>query len=473
MLSRHTIFYTIAKFLPSLAGFITLTVCSYFLVPIEIGKFNIIYTGTLLVNSLLFQWLRVTLARYYYKFDGELQDTFINTIVFFVKVTLLVSLVISILIIILNPREIYFYTLGVIWLSVFSVYDINLELHRTTLSSKKYLKIELTKSMIQIILSVSLIAIFKNYYVLIASYIFSQIVPLIFNKHDKIVKRGSILSRDKIIEILKFGFPLALMLSSSFINNTIDRVLIANYLNLEMAGLYSVGYDMFRQTVWIPFMIMNLANFPILIKLYEENKVKELETKLKENVDFMITMALVIMTLFFINSREIVSIFIGNIYRETAIEIMPYIVISTILYGISIFHFNYSFQFKSKTGKIAIIYLVGSIVKIFLNVIFLQEYGILVAAKTTLLTYMIILLLSILIGHKEYSLPKPNYMNFTIIALCSIIMIKIGGFVNIDNIYLSLIVKTFIIIISYVFLIYRLGIIKVDISLKRLQLKQK
>ncbi len=473
MLNKDTLIYTVAKFLPSLAGFVTLTICSYYLSPEEVGRYNVIYSSTLLVNSLLFQWLRVTLARFYYKYEGVNQEPFVNTIVLFCVLTLIISLFITATFIIIQPSETSFYLLAFVWLSVFSLYDINLELHRTSLNSKIYLKVEFIKSVIHIILSTVLIVLFKNFYVIILAYILSQTIPLAFYKHAKMKLDFNILNKSNLLSMLKFGFPLAIMLSSSFINNSIDRVLIASYLNIEQAGLYSIGYDMFRQAIWIPFIILNLANFPILIKLYEESKFNILQEKLKENIDILVVISIIIGTLIFINSNAIVGIFIGEKFRNAAKLIMPYIVVSTVLYGLSIFHLNYSFQFKSKTIKLACIYLIGSTLKIIINVLFLEKYGIILAAQTTLITYLVIFSLSAFYGKYEYRLPKPNYLNIMYLIIVSACIVKIEEFVVVDSLYISLLLKSVIALTIYAILLYKLNVLGVNFFLEKLQLKIK
>ncbi|MGM9506515.1 lipopolysaccharide biosynthesis protein [Larkinella sp. GY13] len=460
---KETILYTIARFTPSVANFLTLSVFSYLLIPEELGTYNVVFAGVMLSNSLLFQWLRVTLARYIHKYDESRKKDFTNTILYFGRIILVSTLAVISIILYYNPGEIYVYLLGFIWLIIYSIYDINLELQRASLKAVNYAKSELIRSIIFIVISIGLTYYYRSYSAIVISYILSQLVPLVIYRDKYLLVSGSVFNKEDSLSILKYGIPLALMLSSSFINNVIDKLLIAEFLGNKEAGLYSVGYDLYRQAIWVPFLIINLTNFPVLVKLYEDKNKETLLKKLKENGNTLLIVATIICSILFISSQEIANLFIGKPYRNSAIMIMPYILVSTILYGISIFHYNNSFQFKGRTDKLAYIYVTGSVLKIGINIFFLQKYGIIVAAYSTVITYAIILIFSVYFGKKEYHIPHPNYSYMLYILLISGLLYWVFINIHIKNTYLSLLLKLILCSVFYSAFLIKANIIRIAI----------
>ncbi|GAB3317511.1 hypothetical protein GCM10027299_08890 [Larkinella ripae] len=446
-----------------------MSVFSYLLVPEELGTYNVIFAGVMLSNSLLFQWLRVTIARYIHKYEDITKQEFVNTVLKFGKITLFISLIVSTIIVCFKPDQLAIYTLGFIWLIVYSVYDVNLELQRSSLQAKTYAKSELIRSVLFVILSISLAYVYRSFISIVVAYILSQSVPLLIYKDKNLSSSGKGFAKAESVDILKYGIPLALMLSSSFINNVIDKLLIAEFLGNKEAGLYSVGFDLYRQAIWVPFLIINMTNFPMLVKIYEEKKESLLLQKMKENGNTLLIVATVLGSLLFLVSKEITSLFIGEAYRTSATLIMPYIVVSTVLYGLSIFHYNNSFQFKGRTDKLAYIYLTGSVFKIIINVFFLQQYGIIVAAYSTVLTYVLIMLLSIIIGKREYYIPHPNFNYMWSLLVVSALLYYLFSILDINNIYAALILKSTISILFYVIILIKLNIIRIDPMIEKLK----
>ncbi|GAA4460335.1 hypothetical protein GCM10023189_35300 [Nibrella saemangeumensis] len=447
-MKKDTLFYSLAKFLPSGVNFVCLSVFSYLLEPAVLGEYNVLFAGVMLSNALLFQWIRVVLLRYFNRYTDARREQFIKTIMFLTVAVLLLSLVMMVGFLITNPAvntKIYVYGFGC--LAVFSVYDINLELHRSSLASNVYAKTEAFRAVLFFVLSILLVYTFRTSDAICIAYILSMLLPLVVFRSNYLIASTAYTDKENLLNLLKFGLPLAVMLASSYVNNVIDRILIAQYLSVEKASLYSTSYDLFKQVIWIPFLIINLANYPKLIKSYEQNAAGELQNRLQQNINVLTLTSIVLAFFLIINARELVTIVLGEAYRKTALDIMPYIIIGTIFYGITVYHYNNAFQFKEKTKNLALIYLVGSAINILVNVVLLEKFQLMGAAYATLVSYLVIYLLSFFLGRTHMKIPQPDYRRLgALIGLLSIVYLGLS-FVPVPNLILSILVRNSVAVI--------------------------
>jgi len=134
-------------------------------------------------------------------------------------------------------------------------------------------------------------------------------------------------------------------------------------------------------------------------------------------------------------SKEIFRIFVGGVYSQGMI-IVPVIAFSYLLYGIADI-FNAGLYIKSKTEYLALITLFPFILNILLDIIFIPEYGIIAAAYSTLISYLLLAILSFFfterIMHSNYKFVE------AIIITISVIMLYLIGIHY--NIFIKLIIS--------------------------------
>lgn len=476
MINKHTIMYALSKFIPSGMNFITLSMLSYLLAPDALGKYTIMLTEVMLLNSLLFQWIRISLLRYFNKYTNNEKESFINVIMSLTFIVFVIALIIAITLLQFPEIKDNTYVIyGFLWLVSYSIYDINLELHRSSLQADKYAKIELYRSISFFIFSGISIYFFKNSEAVIINYIISLIIPLIIFKSDHLKIKSINLDKNIFKKVIYYGLPLAIMVSSSYVNNVVDRLLIAKYLGSNKVALYAVGYDIFKQFIWLPFVIINLANYPVLLKLHENGKHDELRDKLKYNVDTLCLISLMIAYTITINGTEFSLLCMGKPYRETALLIMPYVFIGTVMYGLSVYHFNNAFQFKEKTKQLSLIYIIGAGINIISNIILLPRLGLIGAAYSTVISYASILLMSVFIGSKHYKTPLPSFSRLIPILVGFVVLKETMALIHIDNIVTSIIFKTSCVVLIAITFAYKLNYINSEniyTIKKRLSIKQ-
>ena len=181
---------------------------------------------------------------------------------------------------------------------------------------------------------------------------------------------------------LMFNLPLVPHYLSGAILNTADRIMIEKMVSASAAGIYSLAYSV--------SLIMTLFNTSMLQTiepwLYKKIKARDIGSIAHVAYPAFIMIAGVNIVLMAC-APEVVAIFAPKEYYD-AIWIIPPVAMS------SYFMFAYSFFavfefYYEKTHLIAMATMVGAIMKLILNYLFIGVFGYYAAGYTTLLCFVV------------------------------------------------------------------------------------
>ena len=196
------------------------------------------------------------------------------------------------------------------------------------------------------------------------------------------LKRGkTFFSKEFWKYALSFNLPLIPHYLSMIILSSSDRIMIANMVDNRSAGIYNLAYAV--------SMVLTMFNGALMSTvepwLYKKLKANDLEPLPKiAYPTFALIAGINIGLIAF--APEIISFFAPKEYYE-AIWIVPPVAMSVY------FMFSYSyfavFEFYyKKTGYIATATMVGAVLNIILNYVFIRKYGYYAAGYTTLVCYI-------------------------------------------------------------------------------------
>lgn len=230
------------------------------------------------------------------------------------------------------------------------------------------------------ILKLSIDGILKSY---IISYVFCSFLVILFER--PFTFKISTIKRKSIIKLLlSFSIPLIPNTISFWIINLSDRFMINYYIGSYENGLYAVACK-------LPTLITTFYGAFVLawqqevIKLLEEKEIQQIGKIFVKLINFIfpfvfvVTAALPFIYRLFINDRYFSSI-----------KLVPILLIGTVMLAISQF-INGILIADLRTYNIGISTTIAALVNIIINFFFLERYGIIVAAFSTFLSYMILL----------------------------------------------------------------------------------
>lgn len=181
---------------------------------------------------------------------------------------------------------------------------------------------------------------------------------------------------------LLFNIPLLPHYLSTTVLNGADRIMISKMIGEDAAGIYSLAYSV--------SLIMSMFNTALLQTiepwLYQKIKAKQMDALSKVAYPAFVLIAGINIVLIAF-APEVVAIFAPSEYYD-AIWIIPPVAMS------GYFTFAYSFFaafefYYEKTGYISTATMVGAVLNIILNYIFIGLFGYYAAGYTTLFCYIL------------------------------------------------------------------------------------
>lgn len=234
------------------------------------------------------------------------------------------------------------------------------------------------------------------------------------------------------------AFPMMWHTLAGNVLTTSDRVMIKSYCGSDAVGLYSIPYS-YASMVQILWISMNSAWTPWALERIDEGDYKSVKS-----ATILYTLFFgVIIFVFLLVSPEVLYIMGGKTYIS-AIGVIPPIMVSYVFNFAYAFYANVEVYYK-KQNYIAICTGIAAVVNILLNALLIPRYGYTVAAYTTLVGYIVLLLMHFLCC---YFLKKIHLVNNKFIF--SFLIAYLGIMLLVQFLYKHVIARYFLIAIILV-----------------------
>ena len=263
------------------------------------------------------------------------------------------------------------------------------------------------------------------------------------------MKRGKIFFSKEIWKYaLAFNIPLIPHYLSMNVLNGADRIMISNMVGDSEAGIYSLAYSVSQvMTIFNTALIQTVEPW-----LYKKiNKKQQNDIPRVAYVTFALIASVNIMLIAF--APEIVSLFAPQSYHG-AIMIIPSVAMSVYFMFAYTYFAVFEFYFK-KTIITAVATVIGAILNIILNYIFIPIYGYYAAGYTTLFCYIVYAVMHYIamtyICKKYMEAPVPYRLKTLLLITVIFMLVGFVFLLSYNNIllrYLIVVVLSIIIIIK-------------------------
>ena len=186
---------------------------------------------------------------------------------------------------------------------------------------------------------------------------------------------------------LLFGAPLILYEVSTILLDTAGRFLVRHYLGADSLGLYSVAYGLAAQTNDLLIFPLNLAILPIYLRLWRLEGAAATTRFLSKCLDLYLMSAACVCALASVLARDGVVFLASQKYHDAG-RLMPVIVTGLLIYTAHVF-LCAGLLIHKKTGTMALVLLGSAVVNVSINCLLLPRIGLMAAALSTLISYMI------------------------------------------------------------------------------------
>lgn len=228
----------------------------------------------------------------------------------------------------------------------------------------------------------------------------------------------------RLNEYLRFSLPTIPSNISFWIIETSDRILIGMFLGAAFVGYYSAGYALGKI---LPFLIIGVLGFvlaPTLSSYYENNELDMVKNVLRLSMKYFLLLSIPYLVGAFVVGRSILLLLTTpEIAREGHI-ILVFSGFAGIFYAVSVIN-GQILMLKKKTHVSASFIMVASLFNLGGNIVLIPWLGIIGAGITTILSYLILMVLKIYAGSKYISIAHDHSSTIKVIASSAIMGISI------------------------------------------------
>lgn len=244
-------------------------------------------------------------------------------------------------------------------------------------------------------------------------------------------------------KMIIYSFPLLLAGVSGSINDALDKILLRRIIGgdegLSVVGEYGAAYKI------AVLMALFIQMFRFAAEPFFFERAKNIDAR--ETYAFVMKYFIIIMLIVYIGINLYISGFqyiVGRNYRD-AMMIVPIISMAYLLYGIYINH-SIWYKLTDLTRFAVYITLIGAVITVVVNVLFIPKYGYMASAWAHVGSYGAMILMSFLFAEKRY---KVNYNMVGLIPyfIIAVGMVAFGFFFNYPNLIAELSINTVMILL--------------------------
>lgn len=411
-MAKDTVLYMLAKGVEGVVGILTLSVMSYLFVPEQMGQYSNVNIAITTVAMFAIQWLIQSVLRYINKYDVDNEQEKFFTTVFtaWLKVNIIVIFFGVIALILINALSSKFvglanfldvYTPEVLALALLMFITYNTaQLMISMLAAVRAVKTNLFISVFSVIGKIALIYFLATNYgkkiewIFLSYAVFDGITSIIGFFKLKIYKYINVKnSSPEILATLKaYGIPLMGNLIATSILNKSDIYIITGFKGEAKAGIYQTNYSIIASAFTLLSAAVMRGSYPTILRTWVEDK-KELAAHLvSEAVRMFLLISVPAVVGVLCVSKTAATVLFESQYVEGH-TVMFWVALGMMLLGLTEYTIK-PWELNAKTKSIFYRSLIGGIVNIILNVIFVPLLGYYAAAVNTFIGFLVYFILA-------------------------------------------------------------------------------
>jgi len=292
-------------------------------------------------------------------------------------------------------------------------------------------------------------------FILIANLLASLVKPILLADSFGLLRLG--LDKETTKKMLIYAFPLVIAGFAGIINETLDRILLKQLLfnpsnpsSLRYAeaqvGIYSACYKL-AMLVTILLQAYRYAAEPFFFNQYKNEDRNKVYVRVMNLFVATVCFVFLLVSL----NIDVFKYFIRNEAYWVGLKVVPILLLANVFLGI---YYNQSIWYKlsGKTKFGAYIAIVGAIITVSINWLFIPTYGFMASAWATLIVYAFQMVLSYYLGQKHFPIPY-NLRKFALYLLAALGVFGLSYTFKIEGTYTRLFIHN-IFLLAYAAMIY-------------------
>lgn len=423
MLFKHSSIYILAKLIPGLMAFFALSLYTHLLSPEEYGVYTLIFSSSVFIASVVFSWLPAGTLRFWSskEFKGS---TFTNTIALTylrIIVVLIALTIIGLMMFWGEPKA--FWIINTFFLLIaLALFAITQTFFSAKIEPTHYAILTISYSILSLGFGATFAYLGFGATGVITGITIGTLLPalFVFKKTWLPFDKGNF-DKGLFKKILTYGLPLAAASFVEEITKVSDRFMLAILQDKSQAGFYAAGYDLSGNSILMIMSAINLAAYPVVIRLLDTEGNKVAMDYFRHYVILLLGISIPAVVGLNLVGPDLIYLLIDEEFQPAVTFLLPWVSSAIFLLGLQVFYFDLAFQLGNKTISSVKIAVVIAIINFGLNYWLIPKMGIKGAAIATISSFLVGAVLSAIIGRKFFKLPFPQ-KEFTKILLSSLVM---------------------------------------------------
>lgn len=406
--ARHSLLYLFARGLPALVNLLAMALYTRLLAPDDYGRYALVIAGVSLAQTVLFQWLRLSVLRFLPAHDDR-PETFLPTVVAGYAGLVCVSALLGAVALFLLPDSVSrgLVALGCLLLWVQAFYELNLGMTTMRLTPGRYGLLAMVKSVGALAIGGFLAWLGFGAEGLLAGLAAGMLLASVLQLGTWKSVRGGSVERGLFRKFLEYGLPLSATFVLAFVVSGSDRFLVGWFMGSGFTGRYAAGYDLASQSLGVVLMVVNLAAYPLAVRALERDGEPAAREQLARNFVLLLAVGVPGAVGLAMLAPGFSRLFLGEEFRATAEVLVPLIALGALLAGLRSYYFDLSFQLGRRTIGQVWVTLAAALLNVGLNLAWIPRQGLVGAAWATVVAYAGALGMSWLLGRRIFPVPLP------------------------------------------------------------------
>ncbi len=265
-------------------------------------------------------------------------------------------------------------------------------------------------------------------------------------------------------KMLRYSMPLLLFGIAGIMNQTIDKIIFPVLYPDPQEGMQQLGiYGASFKVAMIMMMFTHAFRFAYEPFVFSKHGSRDSKESYADAMKYYVIAALLIF-LGMVFYLDLLQYVLGPQYRE-GLRVIPIVLITYLVQGV-VYNLSLWYKLIDKTIFGAWFSVIGFVITLVINVLFIPKYSYWACAFASLASYIVMMLLSYFIGQRYYAIVYPLKSIGVYVVLTLALWIA-GVVIEVPNFWFRMVYRTGLLV---VFVVY---VVKKDLPLSEIPLLKK
>lgn len=411
MLSRQIVRYIPSLIIPAVIAFAAIYIYTRVLTPDEYGYYALALSGMTAIGAMGYTWLQMSLMRLIPEAARNQKEASLRIASYIILLIISIALVIAALIYAASSDVSNFRIAMLLcvplaitraWLNINQVY------HKAHMRIGRFNVLECGQALLGLAFGLLLVMHFGyGSQGAVLGMIIGFLCMALLDVRSLLSLSWKEYDRATLMHIIRFGLPMIVTSSTAAFLAVSDRFLIEHFRDAAELGVYAAGYTLMDRIITMLYMLIATPSFPLTVHKLEHEGVEAARQQTYSNGIATLLIAVPGCVGLIMTAPQLTELLIGPEFRAGALQVMPWIAVSSILGGMSIHYFDHAFYLAKKPHLLLFTQGPAALVNLLLNFMLIPVYGFMGAAYANFISYVLLITLSALVGRNVFAIKFP------------------------------------------------------------------